>query len=254
MTSRLDTRSSSTALRRSLFGYRQRDVDSLVDRHRADVSSLAASVDRFSREKEALAEELARTRDDLADVRRDGRESVEAEERVLSRLRQEVGRQVADANRRLEDLLRVREHLLAELRGVLDTYGVALEDVDAGRPLRGLEDVAPTPAPQLDVAAHVHTPVAIDTLFAQRVEIAARPFDAFADLSSFERALGHLPTVRDVYIREFEDGAAVIELSFAEPRPLVQDLVTHVPYRLAVEETAEDRMTLRIDGPVAAHA
>jgi NifB/MoaA-like Fe-S oxidoreductase len=245
--------SRSIALPRELFGLRRRDVDDLVDRHRAEVASLAASVDRLWREKEALAEELARTREELAATGRNGHETVEAEERVLSRLRREVTQQVADANRRLEDLLRVREHLLAELRGVLDTYGVALEDVDAGRPLRGLEDVTPATAPQLDVAAHIHTPVAIDTVFGPRVEISARPFDAFADLSSFERALGHLPTVRDVYIREFEDGAAVIELSFAEPRPLVHDLVTHVPYRLAVEETGEDRMTLRIDGPVAAH-
>jgi hypothetical protein len=253
MTSRSNTRSGSIALRRSLFGIRQRDVDGLVDRHHSEVSSLATSVDRLWHEKEALAEELARTRDDLAAARRGDRESVETEGRVLSRLRQEVGQQVSEANRRLEDLLRVREHLIAELRGVLDTYGLALEDVDAGRPLRGLEGVAPSPAQQLDVAAHVHTPIAIDTMFAQRVEIAARPFDAFADLSSFERALGHLPTVRDVYIREFEDGAAVIELSFAEPRPLMQDLLTHVPYRLAVEDSAEDRMTLRIDGPLAAH-
>ena len=245
--------SRSIALRRGLFGLRRHDVDDLVDRHRAEVASLAASVDKLWREKEALADELARTREELAASGRNGHETVEAEERVLSRLRREVTQQVADANRRLEDLLRVREHLLAELRGVIDTYGVALENVDAGRPLRGLADVTPATAPQLDVAAHIHTPVAIDTVFGQRVEIAARPFDAFSDLSSFERALGHLPTVRDVYIREFEDGAAVIELSFAERRPLVQDLVTHVPYRLAVEETAEDRVTLRIDGPVAAH-
>jgi Glycosyl transferase family group 2 len=91
---------------------------------------------------------------------------------------------MADANRRLEDLLRVREHLLAELAA-----SRSKTSTPAGR-LRGLEDVTPATAPRLDVAAHIHTPVAIDTVFGQRVEIVARPFDAFSDLSSFERALG----------------------------------------------------------------
>lgn len=255
-------------LRRGLFGYRKSDVVAELERLHAQLDRLATSLDQTWRQKETLGAELESVRDRHAQELERERlriERVEAEARAeaarriasaeeqAARIRTDAGRSVAEAATRLENLLRVREQVLGELRGILQAYGSLLAEVDQGH------TVPPVPAEHADALRDVHapaTPVADRVagngdLFPRQVEIDAGPFADFAELSAFERSLARLPKVEDVYIRRFGDDRAEIELTLSEERPLIHDLNSHLPYRVAV--TADDgRLQVEVAGESAA--
>jgi hypothetical protein len=245
-------------LRRALFGYRRTDVIAELERMHVQLETIARSLDTTWREKESLRGELetergrfeqeldrARSRAEQidADARAEAARTVAAAEEQAARIRSDSGRRVAEAAGRLENLLRVREQVLGELRGILQAYGSLLEQVESGRPLATVlaeeeaaldEALAPRPLPSEHVAG-------AGDLFPRRVELDAGPFADFAELSAFERSLARLPKVEDVYVRRFGDERAEIELTLAEERPLVHDLTAHLPYRLIVTG-ADDRL------------
>ena len=86
-------------------------------------------------------------------------------------------------------------------------------------------------------------------LFERRVELEAGPFSDFAALSTFERALGRLPSVQDVYVRRFSGEEAAIELTLGEEIDLVARLRDVLPYEFDVEHA--DPRGARIRVPAA---
>lgn len=261
-------------LRRSLFGYRRADVVAALDHLGRQLDGLAASVDRLYREREelrgrladadaarerALAEQaarleqiaeerravdLARGDQHLAEARAQAAVLLAEAEEQAARLRHEAGLRVGDAASRLEDLLRVREQLLGELRGLIGSYGDLLGEHE-GRPLE-------EPAAAEHIAQPTQTPVAVPAeangggLFPRHVELDAGPFGDFTELSAFERALARLPKVDDVYIRSFGDERATIELSLTEQTPLAHDLTTKLPYGLRLERGDDARLHVEL--------
>ena len=254
-------RLSLLRLRRGFFGYRRQDVLAELDRMHAQLDAIARSLDGTWREKEALAAELdqerARSEQQLAverargekieaDARAEAARIVAAAEEQAARIRADSGRRVAEAADRLEHLLRVREQVLGELRGIVQAYGALLEQVESGKPLATVlaEEEAPLTdalVPRVVPSEHV---AGTGDLFPLRVEIDSGPFADFAELSSFERSLARLPKVEDVYVRRFGDERAEIELTLLEERPLVHDLTAHLPYRIVVSGGAD---RLRVD-------
>jgi len=183
----------SSWLRRGLFGYRRHDVDLLVESQREQLGHLAESVDRLWRGNEALSAEVEDVRSQLArEVERRrtaetgaaaaaARLVAEAEEQA-ARIRQTIGRRVADEATRIEDLLAVRERLLGELRGVLDTYSDLLHAAD-GKQLAAAPDVR-RPHPVAEPAAAAYRPGERE-LYPRLVELDAGPFNDFAELAAF---------------------------------------------------------------------
>jgi hypothetical protein len=88
-------------------------------------------------------------------------------------------------------------------------------------------------------------------LFPPRVELAAGPFADFAELSAFERSLSKLPKVEDVHVRHFGDDRAEIELTLTEERPLVDDLIRHLPFPVDVMAD-DDRLQIDLRAPAEA--
>jgi hypothetical protein len=255
-------------LRRGLFGYRRADVIEALQNMSAQLETIARNLDETWREKERLRSDLGTTRERHAqelDRQRLRGERLEAEGRAeaarivaeaeeqAARIRTEAGRSVGEATSRLENLLRVREQVLGELRGIVQAYGSLLAQVEQGRPLErvvaeeqdALQDVL---APRRAALEHV---AGTGDLFPRRVELDAGPFADFAELSAFERSLTRLPKVEDVYVRRFGDDRAEIELTLTEERPLVHDLMHYLPYLVRVTPT-DDRLQVELGVEAAA--
>lgn len=247
-------------LRRSFLGYKRADVVAALEEQRHQIARLADSVDRLYTERERMAPELADARAEVERMRLnehlrvDRAESearataarivADAEEEAL-RVRHAIGARIADGTTRLDELLRVREGLVGDLRAMLVDYDEALGRLDRGAehppahepPIRAERS-------QVSVVPDVGDGDVLQ-LFPRRIELHAGPFDDFTDLSAFERSLAGLPTIEDVYIRAFEAHRAVIELALAEERPLLSDLAMHVPYEISVASVKGE--TLNID-------
>lgn len=266
----------SARLRRRLFGYHRRDVDEAFAELHRQLDGLAASVDRFYQERGVLlarvhdhheiterllreqaerlereshqrltagesraAELLAEARAEAARVRAEAAEQAEA-------LRHAAGKRVGDAAGRLEDLLLVREQLLGELRGLLQSFGQLLAQHDGGPLERSV--AAPDPPresrrPPAATLAAVGQPA--EGLYPTTVQLDVGPFEDFSELSAFERAFARLPKVKDVYVRGFGDERAEIEISMTEETPLAHDIASKLPYDLSIER--EGRAKLVID-------
>lgn len=262
-------------LRRSPFGYRRADVLAALEHLGRQLDGLASSVDRLYLEREELrarldnvdaarelalreqaerlermAEEqraldLARGDQYLAEARARAAQTLAEAEEQAARLRHEAGLRVGDAASRLEGVLRVREQLLGELRGLLASYTDLLGEQE-GRPVERLPDTA-RPAPEEVAAPDLPALGAKGAgLFPTHVELDVGPFADFAELSAFERALARLPKVTDVYIRAFGDERATIELSLTEQTPLAHDLRTKLPYGLRLEQGEDARLLVEL--------
>ncbi|HEV8685935.1 MAG TPA: hypothetical protein VGQ84_01570 [Gaiellaceae bacterium] len=236
-------------LRRSLLGYRRSDVIDALEGMGAQLDTIARNLDQTWREKETLRGELETTRERHAEELRRQRlrgDRLEAEGRAAAarivaeaeeqatRIRADAGRGVSEATSRVEHLLRVREQVLGELRGIVQAYGSLLAQVEHGRPLERVvaeEELQDALAPQRPALEHV---AGSGDLYPTHVELDAGPFADFAELSAFERSLARLPKVEDVYVRRFGDERAEIELTLTEERPLVHDLTHHLPYIVRV--------------------
>ena len=264
-------------LRRGLLGYRTDDViaalehlgwqldglASSVGRLYTERQELLARIDESTREQErALSEQAARSEEaerenavqraraeqHVAEARANAAKILAEAEEQAAILRHEAGLRVGDAASRLEDLLKVREQLIGELRGLIHSYGDLLGEHE-GRPVERAPRTAhsapepalpPTDLPAVGAGAHG------GGLFPTHVELDAGPFADFAELSAFERALARLPKVDDVYIRAFGDERATIELSLTEQTPLAHDLRTKLPYGLRLERGDDSRLLVEV--------
>lgn len=262
-------------LRRGVFGYRVSDVTAALAYLGSQLEGLAQSVDRLYVERERLQAKLdsadAERREALAEqaerfeqvaAERRGTEEARAEQHLAeararaaqllaeaseqaAALRHQAGLRVGDSAARLEDLLRVREQLLGELRGLVGSYAEILGEHEGGRleaPSRSVEQVTP----DVTTAIAVVPTDPSSGLYPRHVELDAGPFGDFAELSAFERALARLPKVDDVYIRGFGDERAVIELSLTEQTPLAHDLTTKLPYGVRVERGDDARLLVEV--------
>jgi vacuolar-type H+-ATPase subunit H len=173
----------------------------------------------------------------------------EAEEQA-ARIRGEAHLRIDDIGKQLEEILRLRETMLTSLKGVLQDVGVALGRVERNEPVFG-PAVEPPPAPSSPAPAHPEVPASApvpgdEALFGRRVEIDAGPFPDFATLSAFERSLGALPNVEDVYVRRFGGDRATIELTTSYEQPLLQLLRGTLPYGFEAERHGPDALRITI--------
>jgi hypothetical protein len=143
-------------LRRAVWGYRRDDVVAALTTQHREIEGLAESLERQWRERTELADELVRTaaahETALTQERRRG-DRAEAGRRVLTaRLAAEADRQatllrlVAGASEgraitRVEELLGVRERLLGELHGILDSHASLLRRLTVADGLERVPDL-----------------------------------------------------------------------------------------------------------------
>ena len=262
-------------LRRAWFsGYNAADVEVILAQFSLRVSQLwnelqatkerLDEADRERRELTRLLEESHRRELELAgtagqaqalrsqaeaDGRRHAQEIVDAAHLDAARVRSEAALEAEQARSQVGELLRLRETLASTMRAFTREFDAVMsggERVAAPAPSPSAAApplAAPVPLPAERVVAPL-PPTA--SVFDRNVEIEAGPFTDFASLSAFERELGVLPNVENVYIRRFEGDRATIEVTLDEPSPLLDELTRRLPYRLSIDHAAQDRIALRL--------
>lgn len=192
----------------------------------------------------------------------------EAEE-AATRIRADAAVRTEELRTQVDELMRLKDDLVRGMRGVIRDFDHVVNRIDRGEPL--LATPATPPAPTATHAGEQQSlatgpapqPAATDTrlpagaaeqVFDARVELEAGPFSDFAALSAFERALSRLPKVEDVYIRRFGGDRALIELTLAEPAPLLRAMSEFLPYPFDVESAERTRVAITVRAPQPAAA
>jgi hypothetical protein len=253
-------------LRRSLFGYRPRDVDEAIaereealEARRAEVESGAQRIRELDRVSETLAErvvererelrelrvELTRARargdesmrtlsalaDDLEGVRRQARGQA-------TRIRLRALREAAELVKRIgelgDDRGEARERLMEALQEAVERVGEDVEDETADLP----GSIA---------GANGSGQVEPGELFDGLVEVEVGPLSDFSQLVGFEDAAGGIAATSEISVTRFTQGRATLAMRFKHPVELLRELEERAPFDFKVRDTRSDRIVLDVD-------
>jgi hypothetical protein len=265
---------TTNPLRRAWFsGYRPADVDGLlttfgsrVSELWSEVPQLRSTLDELDTDRAQLRERLSeanrrelelrneqRGGNELGAARAEAQALVDAAHLDATRIRGEASLEADTARAQVDELLRMRDTLAGTVRAVVREFESLVGRIDRG------EHTAPGPVPAKTPVAPASAPVpalAVErthangsAVFDGRVELQVGPFDDFAALSAFERALGSLPKIEDIYIRRFEDDRATIDVTLQEPASLIDEMKNRLPYRLDIEHADLDRIAVTVSSP-----
>lgn len=186
------------------------------------------------------------------------RELEQRAEAEAAEIRAGAARDAEVARSQLEELRRLRESLNTAMRGIVSDFEGVIGAIDRGPDVH-LNDRPPEAQPPRTLMQPVPAaargtarPSASPSLFERQIELEAGPFSDFSSLSAFERSLGALPNVEDVYIRRFEGDRATIDVRLLEPAALLEEMNERMPYLLAVESAVSDRISVTVSQAAAA--
>ncbi len=253
--------------RRSLFGFRPRDVDeaiaereAVLEARRADAEGGAQRIRELDRVSTRLAErvvdrerELREVRVELAQARERGDESLRALSALAddleavrrqargqaTRIRLRALREAAELAGRMgelgDDPNEAREALIESLREAIERVG-ADADEDDDRDLPGLMAGAN--------GSGVREPA---ELFDGMVEVEVGPLSDFSQLVGFEDAAGGIGATSEISVTRFTRGRATLTMRFKHPVELLRELEERAPFEFKVRDTRSDRVVLDVD-------
>jgi len=227
---------------------RARDAETELRFTQAELAAFRARESQIT-EAYAGAQRRAAELEESAEAR--SRMIVAQAEEQAAKIRGDAHLKIEDTARQLDEILKLKGTLAESVRSVLTDVDQLLTRIERGeRPTAVPETVdsgsswTPPPATESPV---VNEPSGL--LFERRIELEAGPFGDFGALSMFERALGRLPGVQDVYVRRFSGDEAAIELTLADEIDLVARLREALPYEFDLERA--DPRSARIRVPTA---
>jgi chromosome segregation ATPase len=245
------------AFKRSLFGYRKKDVEKALAARDAALAEGAKSLAWHAGELERRRERVAQLElvcDMLSDrvVRRDRElESMRAE---LTWARREVDRIEAmgvqarsQATRIRLQALREASELSARMAEVSQSpaadRGRLLDAIRAAIDRMGLKETAAAAAARADGRVRD----AADEIFEGLVEIEVGPLEDFSQLVGFEDAAEAIDATSEISVRRFKSGRATLEMRLAEPVELLRELEERAPFEFKVRDRRFDRLILDVD-------
>lgn len=210
----------------------RRELELRVQEARSHSAALADAAEHLARAQEAADERAGNV--------------VQAANAEAARIREAAAADVEAARRQIDELIALRNSLGRSLQNVVsDVERLLASDPHHTPPSGGTAPPPAAPPQQAPELRPPPDPPALD-VFDRQIELDAGPFPDFASLSAFERALGSLPKVEDVYIRRFEGDRATIDVTLAEPAPLLEDMAKRLPYRLDVRSAVADRISVTV--------
>ena len=254
--------------RRSLFGFRPRDVDEVIAEQEAVLEArcrevewgaqrireldqvsagLADRVVERERELREARAELARARersdeslralstlaDDLEAVRRQARGQA-------TRMRLRALREAAELAGRMDELgddrSEVREGLIESLQEAIERVGADTEE-DETHDLPGLLS-----------ATNGSGEREVGELFDGVVEVEVGPLSDFSQLVGFEDAAGGIGATSEISVTRFAQGRATLAMRFKHPVELLWELEQRTPFEFKVRDARSDRVVLDVDG------
>jgi hypothetical protein len=244
------------AFKRSLFGYRPKDVDKALEardaalaegaralawhageleRQRARIAQLEIVCDELCNRVVDRDRELESIRAELTWARRevDRIEAIGAQARgQATRIRLQALREASELSARLAAVSQSptadRGRLLDAIRGAIDRMG-------------GEERVAAV------AATNGRARDAADQIFEGLVEVEVGPFEDFSQLVGFEDAAGAIGATSEISVRRFTSGRATLEVRLAEPVELLRELEERAPFEFRVRDRRFDRLVLDVD-------
>jgi hypothetical protein len=245
------------AFKRSLFGYRRKDVDKALtardaalaegakslawhaaelERRRGRVSQLELVCDALSDRVVARDRELETMRAELTWARRevDKIEAIGAQARgQATRIRLQALREASELSSRLAEVSQSpaadRGRLLDAIRGAIDRMG--LKEAAAAAAANGDDRARDT----------------ADEIFEGLVQVEVGPFDDFSQLVGFEDAAGAIEGTSEISVRRFRGGRATVEMKLDEPVELLRELEERAPFEFRVRDRRFDRVVLDVD-------
>jgi hypothetical protein len=280
------TMGTKARLRRSLFGYRPRDVDeTIADREAAleTVEKRLTGAERRIQERDA---QLNALRSDVERGMRRIREldqvSTRLAERVVERERElrEVRAELARARERSDESLqtmaaladdlealrrqargqatRIRLRALreaAELTGRIDELGGDRNELREGLVESLQEAIERVGADAEEESPDASGLIAAANGDAQRepgeffeglVEVEVGPLSDFSQLVGFEDAAGGIGAMSEISVTRFTRGRATVAMRFKQPVELLHELEERAPFEFKVRDRRPDRVVLDV--------
>ena len=254
-------------LRRSLFGYRPRDVDAAIadrdatlEAHRAEVERGAQRIRELDQVCTTLAERVVERERELRDLRAELTQARERSDESLQTLaaladdleavrRQARGQATRIRLRALHEAAELTERIgelsgaRSELReGLIESLQEAVERVGADAEEEESRDL-----PGLIAAANGYVEREPGELFEGLVEVEVGPLSDFSQLVGFEDAAGGIGAMSEISVTRFTQGRATLAMRFKQPVELLHELEQRAPFEFKVRDTRADRVVLDVD-------
>ena len=267
------------AFKRSLFGYRRREVEEALaardvalaegatalawhaaelERYRARVMQLELVCHQLADRVVMRQRELATVRAELAELGTElggVRAELAAARGELARGRAGGGAASVEEVRRQArgQATRIRLRALRDAAELSERFEELTQSPTAARrrlldSLHGAidrfsrDDVLDPPA-----GGNGHAPGSADDLFEGMVEVEVGPLDDFSQLVGFEDAAGAIAATSEISVRRFTRGRATLEMKLAEPVELLRELEERAPFEFRVRDRRFDRLVLDVD-------
>jgi len=275
--------SADVRFRRSLLGYRRRDVDRAIDEQDAELRAMASSLAAAERsaaergveiaEREAEVARVARRIEEIEQVANRLAERVVERERALRVVRRELERareRGEEGSRALallaEDLRAVRRQARGQatrmrLRALREAAMVTERAGELraapGKESEGLiealrEAVARVgaqaeEAAEEDASLNGHRERGASDVFEGLVEVDVGPLGDFSQLVGFEDAAAEIGATSEVSVKRFTRGRATLAMRFKHPVELLRELEERAPFEFRVRDTRANRIVLDVD-------
>ncbi len=245
-------------------GYRREDVDLVLAELRLTVRALElelgtlrergrdlerrlhdarAEIDAYHAKGYELARVMSSVRQRAATIEQEAEARAAA---VLAEAEGAASRRIAEAEAAIAELNTERARVVAEVRALVSRVGETIARVEASE--EPVTEAAPETG-ELQPVENGFPGADLSSLrerFSTRVEVDAGPFVGFDSLADFERELGSLAEVEDVYVRRVTGERAVIELTVVKGAPLLARMREQLPYRLDVRDRSLDRLVVDV--------
>jgi hypothetical protein len=253
-------------LRRSLFGYRPRDVDEAIaereaalEARRVEVESGAQRIRELDQVSAALAErvvererELRELRVEVARARERGDESLRALTALAedleairrqargqaTRIRLRALGEAAELVQRIgelgDDRSEVREGMIEAFQEAIERVGADAEEDESHDPLGLLG------------TGNGHPEREPGELFEGLVEVEVGPLSDFSQLVGFEDAASGIGATSEISVTRFTRGRATLAMRFRQPVELLRELEERAPFEFKVRDTRSDRVVLDV--------
>jgi hypothetical protein len=230
------------SLKRSLLGYRRRDVDDALatrDTHiaglRARLKQQTGAVDELERETVSLSGMVIEREAEIRGLTERLLEANECHDRSIASL---------DAvTARLEEM-----HSQARGQATRIRMKALREAVEVSRRVQALTEAEPETTaaePAVGTNGNGHAEV-LDGLFEGQVKLEIGPLGDFSQLVGFEDAVGKLGA-SEISVERFSEGRATLSMRLDQPVELLRELEDLSALDFKVRHTAPDNLILDVD-------
>jgi hypothetical protein len=268
--------------KRSLLGYRRREVDRAIGDRDAAIAASAVQL----RDAVQLLAERERELEERAVVLTRSRQRIEELERISTRLAERVAERGEDLRAARAELAALRAHgdeglrALAVLADDLETVrrqargqatrmrlqalreaaalsqGIARLEGASDEAKEALATSLREAIDRVGLADGTEDPLATATnghlerrtgeLFEGVVEVEVGPLSDFSQLVGFEDAAAGIGATSEVSVRRFTQGRATLAMRFKHPVELLSELEERAPFEFRVRDTRSDRVVLDV--------